>query len=168
MALKVGVPSLLGRRGGRALFKDSFSDGFDGGSSLRCASSGGICTDGFEVDVAVAVCFDLSCVNLLREDGRGVSEPLLGGGAEAGFRGISFLDVVDRNPDGLTVEFDDDVDDSRTGGKPNRLGSPLSLVRLVIGGLLRVGLCCFSRGVAPLLVITTAGEYDDAELGVGT
>ena len=145
--VKVGVPSLLGLMGGRALFKD----GFEGGSTLRCASSGGTWTGCLEVEGGV--CLALSFINLPREAGRCASDTLLGGGAVAGFRGRSSLGIVDL-AEGLTVEFDDEVDDSRTGGRPNRLESFLSLDLLARGGLLRVGLCCRRRGV----VATTAGE----------
>jgi hypothetical protein len=71
--------------------------------------------------------------------------------------------------DGLTVEFDDEVDDSRTGGRPSRVESPLSAGLFVTGGLLfRVGLCCLTLGVVPEVIMATAGEYEEQELGVGT
>jgi hypothetical protein len=74
------------------------------------------------------------------------------------------LDVVDP---GLTVEFDDEVDDSRTGCKakrePSDGGFDLSVV-----GLLRAGLDDLGFRVSPLVVAKTAGEYEDAVLGVGT
>lgn len=67
----------------------------------------------------------------------------------------------------LTVEFDEDVDDSRTGGRALRVASlVLAPVMLEIG-----------RGRSGLLVLyfpsptadaITPPEYDDAELGVGT
>ena len=67
----------------------------------------------------------------------------------------------------LIVEFDEDVDDSRTGGKALRVAS------LVIAPvILETG-----RGRRGLLVlyfesftvdVTTPAEYDDAELGVVT
>ena len=85
----------------------------------------------------------------------------------ADFRRGSFFGSADLS-DGLIVEFEDDVDASRTGGKPSRLSSPSLLGRFVTGGLLRVGLCCLIRGVFPEVVATVAGEYEEAELGVGT
>ena len=90
------------------------------------------------------------------------------GGAEAGFFRVSPRGIEERAANGFTVEFEDDVDDSRTGGKPSRSLSPFSLLRPVTGGRLRVGLGCLARSVVAILVATTADEYDDAELGVGT
>jgi hypothetical protein len=146
--------------GGRALFKE----GLEGGSTFRCASSGGICTG--SVGVALDVCFGLSLTSLPREVGRCASETLLAGGAVADFLGGSLGATV--LIDGLTVEFDDEVDDSRTGGRPSREESALPEERLGPGGLaFRVGLCCRSREVVPDVTVTTAGEYEEHELGVG-
>jgi hypothetical protein len=67
----------------------------------------------------------------------------------------------------LTVEFDEEVDDSRTGGRAFRV---MSLVLAPV--MLEIG-----RGRSGLLVlyfasltadVTRPPEYDDAELGVGT
>jgi hypothetical protein len=117
--------------------------------------------------VTVDGCFGLSLTNLPREVGRCVSDTLLEGGAVADLRGGSLIAAA--LTDGLTVEFDDEVDDSRTGGRPSRLESPFSAGRIETGGLLfRVGLCCFSLGVAPEVTMAPAGEYEEHELGVGT
>ena len=114
-------------------------------------------------------CRGFSFVSLPREGGRALSDGLLeGGGAVAALRGGSCLGGTAGLPASLTVEFDEDVEDSRTGGNPSRLLSPFSLCLEVTGGLLRVGLCCVNRGVLVEVVAATAGEYDEAELGVGT
>lgn len=68
-----------------------------------------------------------------------------------------------RDCGGLTVEFDEDVDDSRTGGSPRRVFSFL----VDTGGLLRVGLGCRERGVLDVAGANMLEEYEDAELGVG-
>lgn len=60
------------------------------------------------------------------------------------------------------------MEDSRTGGRPSRDVSSFVGGRPLTGGLLCVGLLdC--RGLGALPVVTTSpGEYDEAELGVGT
>ncbi len=108
-----------------------FKEGLEGGSTFRCASSGGIGTGSFVAEVYV--CFGRSLVNLPREVGRCASDALLAGGAVADFLGGSLgaEDLVD----GFTVEFDEEVDASRTGGSPRREASALPEERVVTGGL---------------------------------
>ena len=115
----------------------------------------------------VEFCRGRSFVNLPRDGGREDSEGLLVGGALAGFRMLSVRGSAERVSGGFTVEFEDDVDDSRTEGKPDRDASALSTARLVLTGLRNVGLGCRNRGVVVLLVANTPGEYEEAELGVG-
>lgn len=107
-------------------------------------------------------------MSLPRDAGREVSDDLFVGGALAGFRMLSFFGKAGLDSEGFKVEFDDDVDDSRTGGSPSFEELFFSVVRLV-DGLLRVGLCCLKAGVdTGFVVAKIAGEYEEAELGVGT
>lgn len=86
----------------------------------------------------------------------------------ADFLGASLAGTAGRDCEGLTVELDDDVDDSRTGGRPRRVESFLSPELVDTGGLLRVGLGCRDRGVLDVAGASMLDEYEDAELGVGT
>ena len=47
------------------------------------------------------------------------SHGFLTGGADNGFGGSSFLTCSDRSAPVLTVELEEEVDDSRTGGRPS-------------------------------------------------
>ena len=109
-----GVPSRVGREGGSPLP----GCGLDDGSTLRWASSGGTRTGAFTLEL-VDDCFGFSFVNFPREGGRDGSDALLAGGAVAGLVGTPFFSTAEFDCEGLTVEFDDDVDDSRTGGNPS-------------------------------------------------
>jgi hypothetical protein len=84
-----------------------------------------------------------------------------------GLRTISFLAEVALFWTAFTVELDEEVDDSRTGGKPRRdSSSPITSLPLA-GGRLLIGLvvrCCAML----LAVAKMPGEYDEAELGVAT
>jgi len=67
----------------------------------------------------------------------------------------------------FTVELEEDVDDSRTGGKALFNASFVLAVAEVIAGLGRSGLleeCFVSCAVVDMIPL----EYDEAELGVGT
>jgi hypothetical protein len=99
----LGVLSLLGRSGGNGLL----IDGFVAWSTFKCASSGGIETGG------LALCVD-ETVGLAYDGVRAT----LGASALEGFRGTSFLGGTLLDIGGFTVEFEEDVDDSRTEGNP--------------------------------------------------
>lgn len=90
------------------------------------------------------------------------------GGAVADFGGTSFEGTAGFDLGALTVEFDEDVDDSRTGGRPSRLGSFFSFALFSIEGRLRVGLGCRECGVLEFAGARMLEEYEEAELGVGT
>jgi len=86
--------------------------------------------------------------------------------AEGALRGTGFRGTAPFGPGSFTVEFEEEFDDWRTGGKVEDDVWLFSLARPSVGGLLRVGLGWRVRTAASL-VATTAGEYDEAELGVG-
>ena len=67
----------------------------------------------------------------------------------------------------FTVELEEDVDDSRTGGKALLEVSFTFALAALIAGLGRSGLLAVYLGSCAEL-ITIPLEYDEAELGVGT
>lgn len=150
-----GVLSLLGRTG---------CDGFCGGvfdvetSTFRCASSGGTAGSCFVLEVADccpregSLCRSFAFVDTDAADG-----------ATCLSTGLCF----ERFASGRTVELDDEVEDSRTGCNAGRSDSPRA-VWVMIGFCFNEGvLTCLARDPKSL-VETRPGEYDEAELGVGT
>ena len=67
----------------------------------------------------------------------------------------------------MIVELDDDVDDSRTGGKALRVASLVIAPVIIETGRGRRGLLVLYFASLPADVMTPP-EYDDAELGVVT
>lgn len=157
--VRLGVPSRLGRRGGNALF----SEGFVGGSTFRCASSGGTTTlrpvasaTGCPVSPSIEDC----AVKDRLEATFALAAKVFGA-----FVGASCLSRPVRPCAALTVEFEDDVDDSRTDGKPTWSLLEVDTSLLPNEGRDRVGL--IARGCLSE-VAGTPDAYDEAELGVGT
>lgn len=81
-------------------------------------------------------------------------------------RGIFFFNFAGLETCALVVE-PEDIEDSRTGSRPDR-----ELAVFLVAWRERVvldstGLCVRARSRGPDVAVV-AGEYDDAELGVGT
>ena len=130
-----------------------------GASTFKCASSGGTCTSLWPVCIGSDDCRRPAKVLLLVAVLFDFDRVAVAGVSRSAFSVLACW--------ALTVELDDEVDDSRTGGRALRVDSLIRAPVMLEAGRGRSGLfvVCFA---SPAADATTPLEYDDAELGVGT
>lgn len=134
-------------------------DGPKGASTFKCASSGGTCA------WVRAACAGSNDFRRVFEEFLLATELFdFGSVAAAVVLGADFADFACC---ALMVELEEDVDDSRTGGRALRLASLVAALTTPEAGRRRSGLLVAYFASLPLEAKTPL-EYDEAELGVGT